>query len=149
MSGITCPALCYQFQCFGCAQNCPDFASFLILHITAQKFKQFGAVRKLSEEYKNGNLDLREMNQSMRHLLADTKRLAAANRANNREVARANKKSHRPERGIGVGGAGLALAGVAGLGALGLSMASGATERAIQLQAERQEIQQRRDKFRG
>ncbi|HDL7089539.1 TPA: hypothetical protein PXM39_000975 [Yersinia enterocolitica] len=90
-----------------------------------QRYKAIQQAKLLSNEYKKGNLDLAEMNQQMKFLTANTRRLKAQ---------QAKTKAQQGRKGggalLGVGLGGYAVAGAVGGAYAAYSSASSSVERA-------------------
>ncbi|MGP2409549.1 hypothetical protein V2A84_07965 [Yersinia sp. 2553 StPb PI] len=101
----------------------------------AQRYKSIQQAKLLSQEYKKGNLDLSEMNQQMRFLVANTRKAEAQARRLKRETAKTKAQEGRKGGGalLGVGLGGYAAAGAVGGAYAAYSGASGSVDRAKQI----------------
>ncbi|WP_019210082.1 hypothetical protein [Yersinia massiliensis] len=97
-----------------------------------QRYKAIQQAKLLSQEYKKGNLDLSEMNQQMRFLVANTRRAEAQARRLKRETAKTRAAEGRNGGGalLGVGLGGMMAAGAVGGAYAAYSSASSSVDRA-------------------
>ncbi|WET14499.1 hypothetical protein P2W49_18835 [Yersinia intermedia] len=102
-----------------------------------QRYKAIAQAKQLANEYKKGNLDLSEMNQQMKFLIANTRRAEAQARRLKRETAKTRaaegRKGGGALLGVGVGLGGMAVAGAVGGAYAAYSGASGSVDRAKQI----------------
>lgn len=98
----------------------------------AARYKAIQQAKLLSNEYKKGNLDLSEMNQQMRFLVANTRKAEAQARRLKRETAKTKAQEGRKSGGalLGVGLGGYAVAGAVGGAYAAYSSASSSVDRA-------------------
>ncbi|WP_145525217.1 hypothetical protein [Yersinia vastinensis] len=96
------------------------------------RYKAITQAKQLANEYKKGNLDLSEMNQQMRFLIANTRRAEAQARRLKRETAKTKAAEGRKGGGalLGVGLGGYAVAGAVGGAYAAYSSASSSVDRA-------------------
>lgn len=101
----------------------------------AARYKAIQQAKLLSNEYKKGNLDLSEMNQQMRFLVANTRKAEAQARRLKRETAKTKAQEGRKGGGalLGVGLGGYAVAGAVGGAYAAYSSASSSVDRAKQI----------------
>ncbi len=101
----------------------------------AARYKAIQQAKLLSNEYKKGNLDLSEMNQQMRFLVANTRKAEAQARRLKRETAKTKAAEGRKGGGalLGVGLGGMAAAGAVGGAYAAYSSASSSVDRAKQI----------------
>ncbi len=99
------------------------------------RYKAIQQAKLLSQEYKKSNLDLSEMNQQMKFLIANTRRAEAQARRLKRETAKTRAAEGRKGGGalLGVGLGGMAVAGAVGGAYAAYSSASGSVDRAKQI----------------
>ncbi|EKN3689616.1 TPA: hypothetical protein ACGPMR_000080 [Yersinia enterocolitica] len=102
-----------------------------------QRYKAIAQAKQLANEYKKGNLDLSEMNQQMKFLIANTRRAEAQARRLKRETAKTRaaegRKGGGALLGVGVGLGGMAVAGAVGGAYAAYSSASSSVDRAKQI----------------
>ncbi|CFQ55067.1 Uncharacterised protein [Yersinia enterocolitica] len=102
-----------------------------------QRYKAIAQAKQLANEYKKGNLDLSEMNQQMKFLIANTRRAEAQARRLKRETAKTKaaegRKGGGALLGVGVGLGGMAVAGAVGGAYAAYSGASSSVDRANQI----------------
>ncbi|MFW5393323.1 hypothetical protein V1951_18750 [Yersinia sp. 2544 StPb PI] len=99
-----------------------------------QRYKAIAQAKALASEYKKGNLDLSEMNQQMKFLIASTRKAEANARRLKRETAKtARAEGHKGGALLGVGLGGYAVAGAVGGAYAAYSGASGSVDRAKQI----------------
>ncbi|MGT3280176.1 hypothetical protein [Yersinia enterocolitica] len=100
-----------------------------------QRYKAIAQAKQLANEYKKGNLDLSEMNQQMKFLIANTRRTEAQARRLKRETAKTARAEGRKGGGalLGVGLGGYAVAGAVGGAYAAYSSASSSVDRAKQI----------------
>ncbi|EMQ2082778.1 hypothetical protein [Yersinia enterocolitica] len=101
----------------------------------AARYKAIQQAKLLSQEYKKGNLDLSEMNQQMRFLVANTRKAESQARRLKRETAKTKAQEGRKGGGalLGVGLGGYAVAGAVGGAYAAYSSASSSVDRAKQI----------------
>ncbi|MCE3081011.1 hypothetical protein [Yersinia enterocolitica] len=101
----------------------------------AARYKAIQQAKLLSNEYKKGNLDLSEMNQQMRFLVANTRKAEAQARRLKRETAKTKAQEGRKGGGalLGVGLGGMAMAAGVGGAYAAYSSTSGSVDRAKQI----------------
>ncbi|HHG9740097.1 TPA: hypothetical protein ACPZJN_003911 [Yersinia enterocolitica] len=99
------------------------------------RYKAIAQAKALANEYKKGNLDLSEMNQQMKFLIANTRRAEAQARRLKRETAKTRAAEGRNGGGalLGVGLGGMMAAGAVGGAYAAYSSASGSVDRAKQI----------------
>ncbi|HDL7749593.1 TPA: hypothetical protein PXP51_001955 [Yersinia enterocolitica] len=99
------------------------------------RYKAIQQAKLLSQEYKKSNLDLSEMNQQMKFLVANTRRAEATARRLKRETAKTKAAEGRKGGGalLGVGLGGYAVAGAVGGAYAAYSSASSSVDRAKQI----------------
>ncbi|HHH0785132.1 TPA: hypothetical protein ACPZO3_003928 [Yersinia enterocolitica] len=99
------------------------------------RYKAIAQAKQLANEYKKGNLDLSEMNQQMKFLIANTRRAEAQARRLKRETAKTKAAEGHKGGGalLGVGLGGYAVAGAVGGAYAAYSSASGSVDRAKQI----------------
>ncbi|MGE4684199.1 hypothetical protein [Yersinia enterocolitica] len=99
------------------------------------RYKAIQQAKLLSNEYKKGNLDLSEMNQQMRFLVANTRKAEAQARRLKRETAKTRAAEGRKGGGalLGVGLGGYAVAGAVGGAYAAYSSASSSVDRAKEI----------------
>ncbi|EKN6154323.1 hypothetical protein [Yersinia intermedia] len=97
-----------------------------------QRYKAIQQAKLLSNEYKKGNLDLSEMNQQMRFLVANTRKAETQARRFKRETAKTKAQEGRKGGGALLGLGGYAVAGVLGGSYAAYSSASSSVDRAKQ-----------------
>ncbi|HDL6592729.1 TPA: hypothetical protein PXO57_003862 [Yersinia enterocolitica] len=100
-----------------------------------QRYKAIAQAKQLSSEYKKGNIDLSEMNQQMKFLVANTRKAEAQARRLKRETAKTARAEGRKGGGalLGVGLGGYAVAGAVGGAYAAYSSASSSVDRAKQI----------------
>jgi hypothetical protein len=99
-----------------------------------QRYKAIAQAKQLANEYKKGNLDLSEMNQQMKFLIANTRRAEATARRLKRETAKTAKAESRKGGALlGVGLGGYAVAGAVGGAYAAYSGASSSVDRAKEI----------------
>ncbi|AJJ63369.1 hypothetical protein [Yersinia aldovae] len=100
-----------------------------------QRYKAIAQAKALANEYKKGNLDLSEMNQQMKFLIANTRKAEAQARRLKRETAKTKAAEGRKGGGalLGVGLGGYAVAGAVGGAYAAYSSASSSVDRAKQI----------------
>ncbi|MHA3542446.1 hypothetical protein ACX1G6_17375 [Yersinia enterocolitica] len=100
-----------------------------------QRYKAIQQAKLLSNEYKKGNLDLSEMNQQMRFLVANTRKAEAQARRLKAQQAKTKAQQGRKGGGalLGVGLGGYAVAGAVGGAYAAYSSASSSVDRAKQI----------------
>ncbi|MGT3214446.1 hypothetical protein [Yersinia enterocolitica] len=100
-----------------------------------QRYKAIAQAKQLANEYKKGNLDLSEMNQQMKFLIANTRKAEAQARRLKRETAKTKAAEGRKGGGalLGVGLGGMAAAGAVGGAYAAYSSASSSVDRAKQI----------------
>lgn len=100
-----------------------------------QRYKAIAQAKALANEYKKGNLDLSEMNQQMRFLVANTRKAEAQARRLKRETAKTKAQEDRKGGGalLGVGLGGMAMAAGVGGAYAAYSSTSGSVDRAKQI----------------
>ncbi|HDL7708468.1 TPA: hypothetical protein PXP10_002075 [Yersinia enterocolitica] len=100
-----------------------------------QRYKAIAQAKQLANEYKKGNLDLSEMNQQMKFLIANTRRAEAQARRLKRETAKTRAAEGRKGGGalLGVGLGGMMAAGAVGGAYAAYSSASSSVDRAKQI----------------
>ncbi|MFA3760997.1 hypothetical protein [Yersinia sp. 2466 StPb PI] len=100
-----------------------------------QRYKAIAQAKQLANEYKKGNLDLSEMNQQMKFLIANTRRAEAQARRLKRETAKTRAAEGRKGGGalLGVGLGGYAAAGAVGGAYAAYSSASSSVDRAKEI----------------
>ncbi|MFW5401988.1 hypothetical protein V2A85_20145 [Yersinia sp. 1252 StPb PI] len=99
-----------------------------------QRYKAIAQAKQLANEYKKGNLDLSEMNQQMKFLIANTRRAEATARRLKRETAKTAKAESRKGGALlGVGLGGYAAAGAVGGAYAAYSSASSSVDRAKEI----------------
>ncbi|PHZ26594.1 hypothetical protein CS533_15665 [Yersinia bercovieri] len=102
-----------------------------------QRYKAIAQAKQLASEYRRGNLDLRELNQQMKFLTANTRKAEAQARRLKRETAKTARAEGRKGGGallgVGVGLGGMAVAGAVGGAYAAYSGASGSVDRAKQI----------------
>ncbi|CNH42135.1 Uncharacterised protein [Yersinia enterocolitica] len=100
-----------------------------------QRYKAIQQAKLLSQEYKKSNLDLSEMNQQMKFLIANTRRAEAQARKLKRETAKTARAEGRKGGGalLGVGLGGYAVAGAVGGAYAAYSSASSSVDRAKEI----------------
>lgn len=101
----------------------------------AARYRAIQQAKLLSQEYKKGNLDLSEMNQQMKFLIANTRRAEAQARRLKRETTKTRAAEGRKGGGalLGVGLGGYAVAGAVGGAYAAYSSASSSVDRAKQI----------------
>lgn len=101
----------------------------------AARYKAITQAKLLANEYKKGNLDLSEMNQQMKFLIANTRKAEAQARRLKRETAKTARAEGRKGGGalLGVGLGGYAVAGAVGGAYAAYSSASSSVDRAKQI----------------
>ncbi|MGM7889864.1 hypothetical protein [Yersinia enterocolitica] len=101
----------------------------------AARYKAIQQAKLLSQEYKKSNLDLSEMNQQMKFLIANTRRAESQARRLKRETAKTARAEGRKGGGalLGVGLGGYAVAGAVGGAYAAYSSASSSVDRAKQI----------------
>ncbi|CQH51434.1 hypothetical protein ACLIXB_004212 [Yersinia enterocolitica] len=99
------------------------------------RYKAIQQAKLLSQEYKKSNLDLSEMNQQMKFLIANTRRAEAQARKLKRETAKTARAEGRKGGGalLGVGLGGMTAAGAVGGAYAAYSSASSSVDRAKQI----------------
>ncbi|MGT3161324.1 hypothetical protein ACVST0_05680 [Yersinia enterocolitica] len=99
------------------------------------RYKAIQQAKLLSQEYKKSNLDLSEMNQQMKFLIANTRKAEAQARRLKRETAKTKAAEGRKGGGalLGVGLGGMAAAGAVGGAYAAYSSASSSVDRAKQI----------------
>lgn len=100
-----------------------------------QRYKAIAQAKQLASEYRRGNLDLRELNQQMKFLTANTRKAEAQARRLKRETAKTKAAEGRKGGGalLGVGLGGYAAAGAVGGAYAAYSSASSSVDRAKQI----------------
>ncbi|WP_227721967.1 hypothetical protein [Yersinia proxima] len=100
-----------------------------------QRYKAIAQAKQLASEYRRGNLDLRELNQQMKFLTANTRKAEAQARRLKRETTKTKAAEGRKGGGalLGVGLGGMAAAGAVGGAYAAYSGASGSVDRAKQI----------------
>ncbi|HHE1457066.1 TPA: hypothetical protein ACO3C7_004123, partial [Yersinia enterocolitica] len=100
-----------------------------------QRYKAIAQAKALANEYKSGALDLSEMNQQMRFLVANTRKAEAQARRLKRETAKTTRAEGRKGGGalLGVGLGGYAVAGAVGGAFAAYSSSSSSVDRANQI----------------
>ncbi|HFQ5649080.1 TPA: hypothetical protein ACHR3F_002297 [Yersinia enterocolitica] len=100
-----------------------------------QRYKAIAQAKALANEYKKGNLDLSEMNQQMRFLVANTRKAEAQARRLKRDTAKTKAQEGRKGGGalLGVGLGGMAMAAGVGGAYAAYSSTSGSVDRAKQI----------------
>ncbi len=100
-----------------------------------QRYKAIAQAKQLASEYRRGNLDLRELNQQMKFLTANTRKTEAQARRLKRETTKTKAAEGRKGGGalLGVGLGGMAAAGAVGGAYAAYSGASGSVDRAKQI----------------
>ncbi|EPW5279814.1 hypothetical protein ACX1HT_18110 [Yersinia enterocolitica] len=102
----------------------------------AARYKAIQQAKLLSNEYKKGNLDLSEMNQQMRFLVANTRKAEAQARRLKRETTKTARAQEGRKGGgalLGVGLGGMAVAGAVGGAYAAYSSASSSVDRAKEI----------------
>lgn len=96
------------------------------------RYKAIAQAKALANEYKKGNLDLSEMNQQMKFIIANTRRAEAQARRLKRETAKTRAAEGRNGGGalLGVGLGGMMAAGAVGGAYAAYSSASSSVDRA-------------------
>ncbi|WP_145569447.1 hypothetical protein [Yersinia mollaretii] len=97
------------------------------------RYKAIQQAKLLSQEYKKSNLDLSEMNQQMKFLIANTRRAEAQARKLKRETAKTARAEGRKGGGALLGVGGMAAAGAVGGAYAAYSSASSSVDRAKQI----------------
>ncbi|EKN6059406.1 TPA: hypothetical protein ACG3ZG_003045 [Yersinia enterocolitica] len=99
------------------------------------RYKAIQQAKLLSQEYKKSNLDLSEMNQQMKFLIANTRRAEAQARRLKRETAKTARAEGRKGGGalLGVGLGGMAMAAGVGGAYAAYSSASSSVDRAKEI----------------
>ncbi|MGE4779147.1 hypothetical protein [Yersinia enterocolitica] len=99
------------------------------------RYKAIQQAKLLSQEYKKSNLDLSEMNQQMKFLIANTRRAEAQARKLKKETAKTARAEGRKGGGalLGVGLGGMATAGAVGGAYAAYSSASSSVDRAKEI----------------
>lgn len=99
------------------------------------RYKAIQQAKLLSNEYKKGNLDLAEMNQQMKFLIANTRRAEAQARRLKAQQAKTKAQQGRKGGGalLGVGLGGMAVAGAVGGAYAAYSSASSSVDRAKEI----------------
>ncbi|WP_186377458.1 hypothetical protein [Yersinia rochesterensis] len=100
------------------------------------RYKAIQQAKLLSQEYKKSNLDLSEMNQQMKFLIANTRRAEAQARRLKAQQAKTKAQQGRKGGGgalLGVGLGGMAVAGAVGGAYAAYSSASSSVDRAKQI----------------
>ncbi|ELZ4050395.1 hypothetical protein UL603_003324 [Yersinia enterocolitica] len=99
------------------------------------RYKAIQQAKLLSQEYKKSNLDLSEMNQQMKFLIANTRRAEAQARKLKRETAKTARAEGRKGGGalLGVGLGGMTAAGAVGGAYAAYSSASSSVDRAKEI----------------
>ncbi|WP_186369234.1 hypothetical protein [Yersinia bercovieri] len=97
-----------------------------------QRYKAIAQAKQLASEYRRGNLDLRELNQQMKFLTANTRKAEAQARRLKRETTKTKAAEGRKGGGalLGVGLGGYAAAGAVGGAYAAYSSASSSVDRA-------------------
>lgn len=100
-----------------------------------QRYKAIAQAKQLASEYRRGNLDLRELNQQMKFLTANTRKTEAQARRLKRETAKTKAQEGRKGGGalLGVGLGGMAMAAGVGGAYAAYSSTSGSVDRAKQI----------------
>lgn len=100
-----------------------------------QRYKAIAQAKQLASEYRRGNLDLRELNQQMKFLTANTRKAEAQARRLKRETAKTKAAEGRKGGGalLGVGLGGMAAAGAVGGAYAAYSSASSSVDRAKEI----------------
>ncbi|MFW5393109.1 hypothetical protein V1951_17630 [Yersinia sp. 2544 StPb PI] len=100
-----------------------------------QRYKAIAQAKQLANEYKKGNLDLSEMNQQMKFLIANTRKAESQARRLKRETAKTKAQEGRKGGGalLGVGLGGYAVAGAVGGAYAAYSSTSSSVDRAKQI----------------
>lgn len=99
-----------------------------------QRYKAIAQAKQLANEYKKGNLDLSEMNQQMKFLIASTRKAESQARRLKRETAKTKAQEGRKGGALlGVGLGGYAVAGAVGTAYAAYSSASSSVDRAKEI----------------
>ncbi|EKN6297878.1 hypothetical protein DVQ54_23750, partial [Yersinia enterocolitica] len=100
-----------------------------------QRYKAIAQAKQLASEYRRGDLDLRELNQQMKFLTANTRKAEAQARRLKRETTKTKAAEGRKGGGalLGVGLGGYTAAGAVGGAYAAYSSASSSVDRAKQI----------------